>query len=186
MIYTKEKVVSETEEREVWTNLNQGEVYVDLWDPYTPNIRKSHRIGPGERVSMTSEERRFNQTKVPKGPGTEFDLFTNGTLTPVKLVDTAADFEEIALSPNVKSESDLREMFAQSITAFKKSIAEIDNVRLLDRLAELAEEDGIEASLAQSKAIAAQREKVGPDLELERNLGDQTTKTLKETKLSQL
>lgn len=172
------------EEREIWRNLNLGDVWIDLNDPYTPNMRVSHRIGPGDQVSITTEERRFNQSRVPKK---EQDLFTNGTLTPVQLVDSAADFEEIALSPNVKSETDLREMFGLPITKFKKELAEIDNVRLLERLAELSGDEDINASVPQNRAIEARLADVRPDTDAERRLGDQTEGTpLKPTKLSKL
>lgn len=171
-------------EREIWRNLNAGDVYIDLDDPYTPNVKRSHRIGPGDQVSISVIERRFNQDRVPKK---EQDLFTNGTLTPVQLVDTAADFEEIALSPNVKSESDLKEMFKLPITKFKSELKEIDNVRILERLTEISEDDTLEVSLPQSKAIAARLVEVKPDIDIERNLGDQTERAkLKETPLSKL
>lgn len=169
------------EEREVWSNLNAGDVYIDLNDPYTPNVRRSHRIGPGDQVSITVEERRFNQSRVPKK---EQDLFTNGTLTPVQLIDSAVDFEEIALSPNVKSETDLKEMFGLAITKFKQELKEIDNVRLLERLVEISEDESLNVSLPQSKAIAARLEEVRPDREEERNLGDQTKDKLKSTPLA--
>lgn len=172
------------EEREVWANLNAGDVYIDLDDPYTPNVRVSHRLGPGDQVSITVAERRFNQSRVPKPAQ---DLFTNGTLTPVKLVDTAIDFEEIALSPNVKSESDLKDLFKLQITQFKKELKEIDNVRLLERLTELADDEKLNVSLPQAKAIATRLAEVRPDPEIERNLGNQTEDTkLKGIKLSRL
>ncbi|RTK94010.1 hypothetical protein EKI60_04620 [Candidatus Saccharibacteria bacterium] len=169
------------DERETWQNLNAGDVYIDVADPYVPNAHRSHRIGPGDMVSITIAERQFNQRNIPKK---DYDLFTNGTLTPVKLIDTAADFEEIALSPNVKSETDLRDLFKLTASKFKTEIAEIDNQRILERLIELSEDDSTNVSLSQRKAIEARLDAIRPDLKTERSLGDQTVSRLPEKKLA--
>ena len=168
------------EEREIWKNVNPGLVYIDLDDPYTPNTRREYRIEPGATVAVSPQERRFNQSRVARQ---EQDLFTNGTLQPVQLIDSAMDFEEIASSPNVKTEPELRALFELKATEFKKSISDITNVRVLEQLAVMAEDETLGASLTQSKAIQARITELKPSLEEERNLGDQTGNDLKPRRL---
>ena len=158
------------EEKEVWTNPNECTVWVEVDNPYQPGMTMAKEIGPRENIQLSVRERRANQFIAARK---EQDLFTNGTLAPVKLVDSADDFSELANEPNVKSETELKNLFKLSAAQFKKALAEINNLRVLERIQEIAEDDKTNTTLAQSKAIIASIEDMKP-VNDSRSLGDHT------------
>lgn len=157
------------EQKEAWHNPNACEVWVEVDNPYTPNFPMSKLIGPGETILISPRERRQNQQAVV-GKGN--DVFTNGTLSPAQLIEDEADYASLISEPNVKSESDLKAMFSETAAQFKKSLAAIDNRRVIIRIQEIATDDPTKVSLAQSKAIQARLDEFPP--EVERDLGDGT------------
>jgi hypothetical protein len=162
-------MVSEETERETWTNPGRGTVYIFALDVTGKQVQK--KILPGERISITPQERRMNQEVAVR---TTLDFFTNGTLAPVTLAETAADYEMLRESPHVMSDSDIKELFSSSASAFKKRIAEISNLLLLERIAEVAQNEGIKATVAQNNAITARMDEVRPDPLEGRKFADHT------------
>lgn len=158
-------------EYEVWENQSAGIVYVHVTDPINPNLRPDRMIPPGGRVSITTRDRRINQQQIVDRA---FDMFINGLLTPVQLVETASDFEEIKSQPNVKSESELKELFDLTAAKFKTELQGLTNTRILQRMHDMAEQDEVKATHSQVKAIEARIDELAPDLAAARNLGDQT------------
>lgn len=157
-----------TEEREVWKNDTGSTVYILVNDPFTPGIYQQQRLGKGDTIAILPSERKRNEdiavsTKNP---------FKNGFLTPVQLIETAADFEHLKEQPNVRSESELIELLQVNTNKFKTEIASIDGFRVIQRLIELSETVDFEISVPKMRALEARLEELKPKANLE--LGDQT------------
>lgn len=126
-----------SEERETWTNPGKGLVYILQFDAKNKLVSKGVR--PGHKVTLTVEERQQNQDRAASP---DRDLFTNGSLVPLRLVETAADYAEIASNPNLLGESDMRKLFKlKASTEFKDKLDEIDNPILIARMLEIANEE---------------------------------------------
>jgi hypothetical protein len=140
-------------DKETWTNAGAGEVWIQTIDPHT-NKLKHTPVRSGAKVLITTEERQINQDRAASP---DKDLFMNGTLTPVRLVDTAEDYQEIANNPNLLSEDDMRDIFKLKGAAFKNRLGTITNAIALSRMNEMAkeEESGLNVTMAQYKAIEA-------------------------------
>lgn len=147
----------EQKPREIWQNCNKGDVYVSQVG-YDGRV-SSTRVLPGARIDITYDDRRMNQDIAYSR---EADLFTNGTLSRIQLFDGADDFAELSSNPNVMGESEIKDLFTLTATNFKKKLQEIDNVRVLERLAEFAQDTSVNASVAQVKAINARLDQVAP------------------------
>lgn len=99
----------------------------------------------------------------------KLDMFRNGVLNPVRLIDGADDpvYQEIASNPNLMGESDLRDMFNLHWKTFEKKLADISNPITLKRLLAIAEEDGVKVTVNQHKAVQARIEEVDPSAAVE-------------------
>jgi hypothetical protein len=137
--------------KETWKNAGAGEVWINVIDPHTQRL-KHVPVRSGNKIMITTEERQINQDRAASS---DKDFFTNGTLTPVRLVDTAEDYAEIASNPNLLSEEDMRDMFKLKAAQFKARLADITNAIAISRMAEMAkaEESGLNVTMAQFKAL---------------------------------
>jgi|JI9StandDraft_1071089.scaffolds.fasta_scaffold01623_12 hypothetical protein len=125
-----------SEERETWTNPGKGLVYILQFDANHKPTSKGVR--PGHKITLTVEERQMNQDRAA---APDRDLFTNGSLVPLRLVESASDYAEIAANPNLLGESDMRELFKLKATTFKDRLDSIDNPILVARMIEIANEE---------------------------------------------
>lgn len=146
-------------EKETWENTSRGEVWVLTLD--NRGNEKATQIRPGQKVLISPAERQAVQDRAFND---DMDDFKNGRLRPVRLVETAEDYDAIATNPNYLSESDLEEMFDLSATKFKTKIKEISNVLAMTRLLELAESEAYESKVtaAQIKLIKARKDELSP------------------------
>jgi len=144
-------------EKETWENPTRSNIWIKTFDPQ--HQLRSERIRPGGKVAVSTEERLINQDLAWSSSA---DVFKNGTLVPIRLVDSAEDYAEHANNPNNLSESDMVALFKLSAAKFKERIAGIENVAALDRIAQLAESDDVNATMAQVKAAQARLEDVNP------------------------
>lgn len=142
---------------ETWENVGKGRVQVMKHDK-RGGIRYE-LIRGGQKFTLTSEERQMNMDRAAND---DLDVFKNGFLTPVRLLDDAEDYIEIASNPNLIGESDLRDMFGLQWKAFEAKVNDISNVLTLSRLAELAGEDGINVSVKQMQVINDRIAEVSP------------------------
>jgi hypothetical protein len=88
---------------EVWRNATAGLVYINRIGEYGRKF--SELIQPGRAFQVTPTERRLNQNSVALA---EFDVFTNGTLEPVDLIDDEPDTEKLRNNPNLITDKDVR------------------------------------------------------------------------------
>jgi hypothetical protein len=135
-------------DKETWSNNGQGDVFVLTFD-HTGKLR-SVPIRSGQKLTMTIEERQLNQERAF---AKDVDIFHNGRLTPVRLVDTAEDYEEIASNPNHLSEDDMKEILKLKGKTFSSRLETITNVIALERMVDLAGDDSLGVSMAQFKTL---------------------------------
>lgn len=136
------------ETTEIWTNQGNGSVWV--WKTDRFGRMKDEIVKSGGKFNITSADRQSNQERAAT-PGQ--DLFQNGTLAPVRLLDTADDVKEIASNPNLISESEMVGLFALHHTKFDARLAEIENATVLKRIKALAENEETGATLRQVRRI---------------------------------
>lgn len=148
------RVPTETEPIEVqaavetWKNDTAGTVIINRVGEYGRRIVDI--IHGGRQFQITPEERRMNQNAAHSA---EVDIFTNGTLRPIDLLDTDPDTEELLKNPNILSDDDLPKLFTLKGDVFRERLAAISNPVVLSRLAEIARDPDYDASLAQYEAI---------------------------------
>lgn len=136
--------------KEIWQNVTKGNVGLLKLD--VRGLEKGVVVPSGGKVTLTVEERRLNQDLAATPPQ---DLFSNGTLSPVRLVpdtvaeqdpDLAVEYESIKDNPNFISESDMKQMFSRRIDAFKRELEKIENPAVVQRIREMAEEQDAKQS----------------------------------------
>ena len=68
-------------------------------------------------------------------------VFQNGRLQPVRLIDTAEDYEEIASNPNFMSESDIIALLKRPVKEVRERLDEVTSVTTVNLIAEIARAD---------------------------------------------
>lgn len=149
-------------ETETWKNLGEAKIWVkktgirgELLDELV-NARGTLHISP--------EDRQFN-SEMAADP--KFDVFKNGMLTPVKLIDGAEDAEEVRSNPNTISEGEMKEMFTMHYKSFEQKLAAINSGVTLERLLKVGEEE--DATVKQIAKVRARLEEVSPPAYVEVN-----------------
>lgn len=122
--------------KETWENVSKGTVGYLESDPKGPPRGKMVRAGG--KFSISTEDRIMNQDLAKNDGG----VFQNGRLQPVRLVDTAEDYEEVASNPNFMSESDIAALLKQPVKALQARLDEITSVNTINLIAEMAQADG--------------------------------------------
>lgn len=126
------------QEYEIWRNPTKSSFSVRVRNPSDPRLEISQIIGPGQTITITTSDRQTNQYRYVSP---ELDFFKNGCLEPVRLVETAEDFAALQDDPNIKSESDLKDMLSLPLAKFKTELANIDTLAVCERIATLCAED---------------------------------------------
>lgn len=144
-------------EYEKWKNNSKGKHGVVKLDRFGNEIHEI--VGPGKVVKLTKDERLTNQERaaMPK-----MDIFTNGTMSPVELLDDE-DKAEFASNPNMMSDSDLKALFKMHHATFKAKVGTIDNTYTLTRLQEIAEDPDTGATVAKLKVVTERLDEVNPN-----------------------
>ena len=148
----------ERDDKEVWLNPNAGYRYVQQQN--FKGEMSAIEIGPGQKFSISTFDRMINQERTMQK---ENDMFTNGTFSRVKLVESAEDYAELADNPNIMSDSDLKSIFALGAAPFKKRLGEIENIRVIERLQVLSGDESLKVTVAQVNAITARLDEIAPD-----------------------
>jgi hypothetical protein len=153
---------------ETWKNPTEGRVWVNRLD-HRGEPKRVEIIGPGRTFHVTPAERRLNQEMASSS---DLDIFTNGTLTPIRLLGTdEAEAAAFATNPNLMTEGDMRALVAKpkrgaATDAFAERLGEIRNGATLQRLLALAREE--DAPLSRVEAIEARLAEVAPGVVQER------------------
>jgi hypothetical protein len=140
---------------EVWENAGLSTVAIQKLD-VRGNVIMEQIVG-GRKVQITPQERRMNQELAAHD---NLDVFMNGMLVPVRLVDAQEDNEKLQTNSNAMSESAMKALFKSQLPTFKKKIAEISNSIALERLLTIASE--VDGSIRQVEAIQDRLNDVRP------------------------
>lgn len=140
------------EEQEVWENPGKGRVAIKKYD--VNGRERVDLIGGGRKFSITPRERKLNQELVAVE---HLDVFTNGTLRPVRLLEGDEDAKVIASNPNHLSESDMADLLKAHWKVFDERVEKINNVGTLERLLEVAQDETVGATV---RAVAKLHERL--------------------------
>lgn len=142
-------------ETEAWKNAGLGLIV----------IKKTNQKGefgeeavPGGKViQITPKDRRANSEMAAIE---ELDVFKNGMLTPIRLIDSEEDAKEIASNPNLMTEQDMKDLFKSHWKTFENRIGEVANETTLTRLLEIGRAE--DAKVRQVEAIEARLAEIRP------------------------
>jgi hypothetical protein len=157
---------------ETWRNPSDMPIWVQVTEGRTGQMR--HREVPvkGGTIVISEEDRRHNQAQVYFNPAV--DVFTNGSLIPVRLIDSSEDYEELATNPNFLSDEDIRDSLKGPVKKLRESLEEVSNLQVVSRYAAAAEE--LEVTKAKQDAIEARLEALTPKESRDLNDGASTVK----------
>ena len=147
-------------EFEAWKNVTQGTVVLKRLDRMGNLVDEV--VSGGKVVHITPQERMFN---MEQAADPDLDFFKNGILTPMRIIETAEDFEEIKNNPNHMSEGDMQELFkTKGLKAFQDKIETVNNPITLNRMIEIAKSEEVNATMRQMQILTARLEEVTPQL----------------------
>lgn len=151
------RVITNLQDFETWKSNIEGTIIVKRYD--RKGDEKDERIASGQEIRLLPEERRLNQ-EIAAEPGQ--DPFQNGMLVPMKLVESADDYDDLRGHPNHLTEDDMRKLLAnpKQIAKLEEGISSISNPTTLVRLLAIAEEPDVDASVKQVAAIKSRLAKV--------------------------
>jgi hypothetical protein len=135
--------------QEAWKNVTPGVAAV-----YKFNTRGEleHELVQGSRtLNLTPEERRINQEMCADEAN---DLFQNGILVPVRLIDDE-DIEDIKGNPNHITEEDMRALLKGNVKTFDAKLGEITNAFTVRRMFEMAGADDLDVSHRKVQSLEA-------------------------------
>lgn len=144
-------------EHESWKNTTAGRIFLKKYDKR--GELAAEMVPGGKTFQITPHERRIN-SEMAASPG--LDFFSNGQLTPVRLIETEEDAKEIASNPNLMAESEMVDLFKAHWKTFESRIAEVGNLTTLQRLLEVAQSDQVDAKVRQVDALKARIEEISP------------------------
>jgi hypothetical protein len=145
---------------EVWQNTTPGTVYITRIGEY--GKRLSELIYGGRVFSITPQERRLNQNACAR-PG--FDMFTNGTLQPMTLLDGEPDTPRLRQNPNMVDEKEIPKLFRLRGEAFAERINTITNTATISRLLELARDARYNVTVQQFEMLRRRERAIAGDTE---------------------
>lgn len=149
---------------ETWKNTIAGTVYITRIGDYGKRI--TELIYSGRVFSITPQERRLNQNACSSSA---LDMFTNGTLQAVTLLDDEPDTPKLRNNPNMVDEREIPRLFKLRGEHFSERIANISNPATIARLLDLARDPRLNATVQQfenlrrrERALAGETEDEGP------------------------
>lgn len=149
------------EELETWKNSSRGTVVLKKFGERGTLVDEV--VPGGRKIQLTPRERRYNQEIAANE---ELDVFHNGMLTPVRLIETEEDVAEIASNPNVITDSEMAELFKTNQKTFTAKVKAIQSLVVLERLAEIAKAQ--DARQSQIQVIEERIDEVNPSKVVER------------------
>lgn len=140
---------------ETWKNATAATVVITKRDRSGNEVHEI--INGGRNFTLTRDERLLNMDRAATD---DLDVFKNGMLVPVRLLEGDEDAVEIAANPNLMTDTDMQALFKGHWRTFEAKVTEIRNPLALGRLLEIAQE--IDATVRQVKIIEDRLEEVGP------------------------
>jgi hypothetical protein len=140
---------------EMWENHSNGKVWVWKIDQRTGGMR-DEIVASGMKFSIKNDDRVMNQEMAASE---EMDIFKNGTLMPVRLIDQE-EAKELASNPNFISESEMRDLFTGHWKTFETKVASITNAGVLERMLAISGE--VDAKVRQVEVLKARLHELNP------------------------
>lgn len=117
---------------ETWHNNMAGRIYIKRYGDF--GQVKTELIQADKNFTLTPDERRMNENEsVPA-----LNMFTNGTLSPVSLVEGEMDNERLLRSPNNVTEEDVEQIIGLKGERLEARLETITSLTVMDRLIEEA------------------------------------------------
>lgn len=136
--------------KEEWKNITRSRIGYLTLDKHDDPVRR--QVAGGKLLEVTPRERMYNSDRAATP---ELDIFNNGWLIPVRLLEDDELSKEVASNPNLLSESDLRAFFDLHWKSFEKKVNDIDSLLILKRLESLSEnDDTINITVKQANIIS--------------------------------
>lgn len=155
---------------ETWRNATAGTVYITRIGEYGKRI--SELIYGGRVFSITPQERRLNQNACANA---KLDMFTNGTLEAVSLLDDEPDTPKLRNNPNMLDEREIPRLYRLRGEAFTERIAQISNPATIARLLELARDPRLNCTVQQFETLRRRERALAGEAEEDRPPGPQNT-----------
>jgi len=142
------RVIDDASKYETWQSAVKGKIFVRRFDRKGDLV--SEMVGPSRTLHITPEERRLNSERAASEAQ---DVFSNGMLVPVALIDGGEDVEAIRDNPNHMTETAIRELFVnrRAYKQFDEAVESISNPITLSRMLEIARDE--DATLRQVDKI---------------------------------
>ena len=140
---------------EIWRHSGAGRVFLTKFN--AAGTETSVAVGGGKTVTLTPQERRLNQDRCASD---KLDFFKNGTLVPVRLVESEYDFEELANNRQVMSDEEIAALLTGHPSTFKKRVEELTNPVTIQRIIDAA---GDEITVAKLGLLTQRLAAVNPD-----------------------
>lgn len=155
------RVVDDSSGMETWKNATRSTVVLRRFD--RTGKLTDEVVRGGSVFHITPDERRLNQEIAASD---DLDMFQNGLLAPVKLIESAEDVEQFKSNPNHMSEDDMLALLqSRSAKAFQERVSNITNPVTLKRLLEMAaQSDEANATVKQVEFVTARLQEVSPSL----------------------
>lgn len=147
-------VDTEIEGLEAWRNATAGRVIVTKFA--ADGSRRAEMISSGKVIHLTPAERKLNQELAAND---DLDVFLNGCLQPVRLLDTE-ESKVLASHPNHLTDEEAVALFKVSSDVFIDRLSQITNASAVDRLLKMAEDPKVGASFHQYSLIRERLEAV--------------------------
>lgn len=142
---------------ETWENATKGRVWIKKFG--ADGRLRDEIVGSGRSIHLTDAERRINQEMAATE---ELDVFKNGILQPLRILDGTEAAKEIAENPNHLSDSDIKSLVRGHHKTLDARLKAIRNPSALQRLLEAAREE--DASISVLERIKARLSEVAPSL----------------------
>lgn len=124
---------------------------------------RTELVASGRVIHLTPTERKLNQEVAISE---DLDVFLNGAMQPVRLLEDGEDSEAIATHPNHLTETQARRLFKGAAKNLVERLAQITNRSAVERLLELAEDPATGASYQQHQLITARLKALDPEVDL--------------------
>lgn len=123
-------------------------------------------VGSNKTFHITTRERHLNQERAAND---ELDPFSNGMFSPVRLLDSTDDAEEIASNPNLMGESEMKDLIKGNVKTLEKRIKDVRNPVVIERLLAVANEN--DSTIGRIEVIKARLNELSPSLYTEIEAG---------------
>lgn len=141
---------------ETWKNVTKGRVSIIMLDSH--GQKRHELIGSNRTFQLTPAERMMNQHSAANE---KLDVFANGTLQPVALIDGLPPELALVPSTNHVADGEIVDLFSLAPELFNARIAEIDNDVALRAMLATAEDPATDARISQVRALEARLAEVG-------------------------